>query len=185
MVFFGTLVWALKEPILLPVQILWINLLTDGLPALALGADPARKGIMENPPIKRSEPIINKQLAWLIGSIGLKKTIILGITFFITLSLGFEIARTTLFTGFILYEFVRIGSIRYRERLTWFSNKYLLAALVGSIVLHLGLLYSPLGSYFGVAPLGIFSWSVLITGVVVGYILAIVITKIIVKYVKD
>ena len=71
-IFLATLFITLKEPILLPIQLLWINLLTDGFPALALGIDPARPGIMKEPPRKKSESIMDKKLYWLTGTIGIK-----------------------------------------------------------------------------------------------------------------
>jgi Ca2+-transporting ATPase len=183
--FFATLFLTLKEPILLPVQLLWINLLTDGMPALALGVDSARKDIMSEPPRRKNEPIINKRLGWLIGAIGLKKTLVLFGTFFLAWSfVGIEEAKTTLFTGFILYEFVRIGSIRYQDKLGWFSNKWLVFALIGSLLLQLLIVYSPLGSYFGIVPLSLIAWGFLIGGVIVGYITAIWITKLVMRYVK-
>jgi len=168
----------------LPMQILWINLLTDGLPALALGVDPARPDIMSEPPRKKDEPIINKRLGWLIGTIGIKKVGVLLATFFIVLPLGIDVARTALFTGFILYEFVRIGSIRHQDKLSWFSNKWLLGALGISVALQMIIVYTPLNTYFHIVPLGFFSWSVLIGGIVIGYALAILITKVVVRYVE-
>lgn len=184
-IFLATIFLTLKEPIMLPVQLLWINLLTDGLPALALGIDPARPMVMKEPPRGKYEHIIDKRQSWLIWTIGIKKTLILLATFFILLPLGTARARTALFTGFILYEFVRIGSIRYQDKLTWLSNKWLLAALIGSVILQLIILYTPLSSYFYIVPLGWYEWAVLLTGVVVGYLLAIMITKMVIKYTRD
>ena len=184
--FLATLFLTLKRPILLPIQILWINLLTDGFPALALGADPARPDIMNKPPRKKKEPIINKRLTWLIGTIGIKKMLILFITFFLIWKIsGIEQAGTALFTGFILYEFVRIGTIRYQEKLTWLSNKWLVGALLGSLVLQFIIIYTPLNSFFHIVRLNYISWIILITGVLIGYFSAIWITKIVIKYVKD
>jgi Ca2+-transporting ATPase len=179
--FLSTLFFTLDKPILLPVQILWINLLTDGLPALALGVDPARKDIMLLPPRKRHEPIINKQLGSSIGFLGLKKTILLLITFFVVLPYGEDLARTALFTGFVFYEFVRIASIRYQDKLSWLSNPWLLVALFISLLLQVIILYTPLNSFFHVVPLGLREWIVLSVGIVVSYISAILITKAIVK----
>lgn len=183
--FLATLFLTLKEPILLPVQLLWINLLTDGLPALALGVDPPRPDIMTKPPRKKGEPLINKSLAWQIGIIGIEKTLVLFGTFFLVLPFGIDVARTALFTGFILYEFIRIGVIRYQEKLNWFSNKWLLGALVGSLLLQIVILYTPLNIYFHIVPLGLYEWFILIAGVIISYVLAIVLTNIITKYVKD
>ena len=174
---------------LYPVQILWINLITDGLPALALSIDPARPDVMKRKPRKKEEGIINKRLAMLIGGMGIKISAVIIGTFLATLWLGIERARTTLFTGFIMYEFVRIGVIRYNEKLSslksWLANKFLLVSLVLSLVLQLILLYTPLASYFKVVPLGLFEWEVLITGTVGGFILGILIAKIIDKITKE
>lgn len=184
--FFATLFLTLKNPILIPIQLLWINLLTDGLPALALGVDPPRPDIMKKHPRKKGKPIVDKKLAWLIGVIGIKKMILLFATFLIIRSIaGIEQARTALFTGFILYEFVRIGSIRSQEKLGWFDNKLLLTALVGSILLQLIIIYTPLHSFFHITPLKSIAWVILLGGIIIGYILAITITKLIIKFIKD
>lgn len=185
-IFFATLIFSLNEPILFPVQLLWINLLTDGLVALALGVDPASDDIMKQKPRKRNEPIINKQLIWLIGLIGVKKTIILLLTFFIVLQLDdMERARTVLFAGFVLYEFVRIASIRYQEKLNWLSNKWLLYALFVSLVLQIIVIYSPLNQYFYLEPLGFREWGILLVGCIFGFVLALPITKLVVKNIPD
>lgn len=183
-IFLAALFITSREPILLPVQLLWINLLTDGLPALALGVDPARPNIMQEPP-KKGNSIITKRLAWLIGTIGSKKTLVLLATFFLILPRGMDAARTALFTGFILYEFVRIATIRYQEKLSWLANKWLLAALLFSIVLQLIVVYSPLNVFLHTVPLSFYEWLVLLAGVSIGYISAIGITKLVVKLVKE
>lgn len=183
--FLATFIFTLSEPILMPAQILWINLLTDGLPALALGVDPANRNIMKYKPRPKNEALINKKLWWLIGAMGVKKTIILLITFLIVLSSGENLARTTLFTGFILYEFIRIASIRSQEKLSWISNPWLLFALFFSLGLQLLIIYSPLRVFFGIEELGIHQWMVLGAGMAIGYVLAIIITKIINRIFKD
>lgn len=184
-IFLATLFIDISGPVLLPVQILWINLLTDGMPALALGVDPARPNIMNEPPRGKHERILNRKLKWLIGAIGIKKTIILFATFFITLPMGLDVARTTLLTGFVFYEFVRIGAIRIQEKLTWFSNKWLLGALGLSAAVHLFILYSPLNTTFSVVPLSLESWGLIAGGVVIGYILATWIATLIDRYITE
>lgn len=184
-IFIATLFFTLDKPILLPVQLLWINLLTDGMPALALGIDPARPNIMKEKPRGKDEPLINKKLSLIIAAIGIKKIIILTITFLIIYAFqGEEKARTALFTGFILYEFVRIASIRAQEKLSWFSNKWLLWALVASLILQLVVVYTPLQNFFYVTGLDIFEWSVLLIGIVIAFYLSIWITNYIDKRVE-
>lgn len=180
--FLSVFLFTLDKPILIPVQILWINLLTDGMPALALGVDPARKDIMKDKPRHKNEAIINKRLAWLIGLMGAKKTIVLLITFLLVLPQGEDLARTTLFTGFILYEFVRIASIRSQEKLNWTSNPWLLIALLVSLLLQLVIVYSPLNVFFHAVPLGLGQWFILLSGVCIGYFTALLITKLVSDY---
>ncbi len=177
--FVATVFLTLKEPVLLPVHILWINLITDGMPALALGFDPAQKNILKRKP--RIGSLIDKKLKYLIGIISIKKSIILFVTFIILLPSGLDIARTTLFTGFILYEFVRIATIRQQDGVGWFANKLLVFALLASLALQLVVIYSPVNEFFNVVPLGVYPWVVLITGTVVGYFVAIAITAFINK----
>ena len=107
--------------------------------------------------------------------------------FFLTLYLtrNDAIARTTIFTGFILYDFVRIAVIRHQEKLTWLSNKFLFFALIISVVLQIVIIYTPVGALFRIVPMPITSWIILISVVTIGYFLAIWITNIIVKKVKD
>ncbi len=166
---------------LYPVQILWINLITDGLPALALSIDPPRPDIMKRKPKSKKEGIINKKLALLIGGIGIKKSIVILATFLIVLPLGIDKARTVLFTEFILYEFVRIAVIRYDEKLSswkdWLSNKFLMYSLAISVILQLIIIYTPLSTYFKTVPLGLYEWMVLIGGTMVGFVLGILIAK--------
>ncbi len=179
--FLSALFLTLDKPILLPVQILWINLLTDGLPALALGVDPARADIMHDKPRRKNEPLINKRLAWLIVLIGIAKTILLLVTFLVVLPFGEDLARTTLFTGFILYEFVRIASIRYQEKLSWFSNPWLLMALLVSMILQVIIIYSPLQSMFHTIPMDWPEWGILLAGTGLGFLSAIAITRFVVN----
>ena len=174
---------------LYPAQILWINLITDGLPALALSVDPARPDVMKRRPRKREEGIINKKLLALITCIGVKKSAVVIGTFLATLPLGVEKARSTLFTAFIMYEFVRIAVIRYNEKLArlrdWFANRFLVYSLILSFVLQLVILYSPLGAYFKVVPLGISEWCVLLAGTVIGFASGILIAWMVDKLTKE
>lgn len=175
--------------LLYPIQILWINLVTDGLPAIALSVDPARPDVMKRKPRKKGEGIINKKLAFLIGFSSILMSLVLLITFLATLPLGIDKARTTLFTGFIIYEFVRIFVIRYNEKMIapkhFFKNKFLIVSLILSFLLQLLIIYSPLSSIFKIVPIGIFEWSVLIVGTLVGFLLGVGIASFINKFVKE
>ncbi len=175
---------------LAPAQLLWINLLTDGPPALALGIDPSNPDIMKRKPKKKGEGVINKRLLYLIGGVGGMKTLLLIGLFFTGLQFGnFILAQTMLFTGFILFEFVRIAVIRYQENLGLFENKWLVYAVGISLFLQLLLLYTPLGAFFSLVSFGtpgfsemeIFFWGTLAVGVFVCWLGAIAITKMVVE----
>ena len=177
-VFFASLAGYLP---ITAVQLLWINLLTDGAPALALGVDKSAPGIMKRKPRGKKDGVLNKRLMYMIGAIGIKMTLILLIIFFIGLTKGIDVARTMVFTGIVLYEFVRIWVIRKQEKLKFFSNKWLILALGVSILLQLTVVYSPLNKFFGVVPLGIFGWGVILIGVGVGWGLAMIITRVVIR----
>jgi Ca2+-transporting ATPase len=183
--FLASILFTLNQPVLLPIQILWINLLTDGVPAIALGVDPPLPDVMRRPPRKKEEGIIDKKLQWQILLIGAKKTVVLMTLFFIATIFFPEMARSVIFTGFIIYEFVRIGAIRYNENLSIFANKWLILSLAVSVIFQLIVLYTPISQYFHVTALNLVSWLVLITGGLIGLISAILITDLINKFVKD
>jgi Ca2+-transporting ATPase len=176
-VLLATLFLSLREPILLPLQILWINLLTDGMPAVALGIDPARENVMKRKPRKKGEPIIDEKLTKTIVSVGTTLTLTLLFVFLFILPLGEGKARSALFTGFVLYEFSRILIIRYRERMSFFANKWLVLAIGISLLLQLIVVYPPLGYFFEVVPLGLYEWSILMCGLVVNIVVGILIAK--------
>ena len=169
----------LPKMILFPIQILWINLITDGLPAIALGVDPSTNAIMKQPPRPKDEGVLNHRLLLNISGIGFKKAILLLLTYLIGSYLFPQSAITMFFTGYIVYEFVRIGVIRYNEgEPNWLRNKWLNYALLGSIVLHLLLIYGPLNTIFHAVPLGIGEWIFLMVMGIIGYALGVWISKI-------
>ncbi len=164
-------------------QILWINLLTDGMPALALGVDPQPKDIMGRKPKKKSERVINGRVIALIAVIGMIDTIFLLAIFFWAIPQGLALAQSMLFTGIILSELVRIAVIRQQEKLGLFSNKWLIAAVIASLALQLALIYSPLSVLFGVVGLGLSEWLALLFFIALSAVAAIGVTKLIVRLV--
>ncbi len=155
---------------LLAVQILWMNLLTDGLPALALGLDPASPGIMERPPRKPNEGIMSRNMTISIVAIGILVSIGTLLLFWKNM---FDIgrARTIAFTSLVMLEVVRVQMIRSNYKVGFFSNKYLIAALVSSVLLQLAVLYTPLRTAFKTVPLPLVDW-LYIGAVVIGLFVA-------------
>ncbi|MFB6116020.1 MAG: cation-translocating P-type ATPase [Candidatus Nanosalina sp.] len=168
-VFLGVMLGSLLFPdifqktseavILTPVMLLWMNFVTDGLPALALGADPKSKDIMNRDPRGKSEPVINKRIMASIAGIGLLIAFTGLPLFFYELSHSLAVAQTLLFTFLVVIEMVRIQTIRSRFDQSLLSNKWLVGALSSSFLLQLLVLYTPLRQYFETALIGLKLWS--------------------------
>ncbi|MBI3109927.1 cation-translocating P-type ATPase, partial [Candidatus Daviesbacteria bacterium] len=155
---------------LLPIHLLWINLVTDGLPAIALGVDPKRSDIMNSSPAVFREEIANQKFIRTLFLISSMMTIaILGIFGFSKENLIY--GQTMVFTAIVLYELIRIIAIRAQYNLPLFSNRFLWLSMGISVVLQLFLLYSPLNSLFKIQPLNILDWVILS---VIGAILLII-----------
>ena len=146
------------------VQLLWINLLTDGLPALALGADPQSGDVMERPPRDPDSGIIGGQMLGFIGGAGtVSVAVMLGLMFY-ALDGAAAItpyAMTMVFTGFVVIEFAKLYVIRWFRETPTLSNRWLALAVGSSALLQLAVLYTPLSAYFGTVPLGLADWGVL------------------------
>ncbi len=132
---------------LLPLQILWINLVTDGLPGLALGVEPAEDGIMQRSPNHPSENIFGRGMARHILWVGLLMAITtLGIGFW-AWSNGRHEWQTLVFTTLTLSQMGNALAIRSgREsffKIGLFTNKALLGAVLLTFVLQLAVVYVP------------------------------------------
>lgn len=153
---------------LLPIHLLWINLVTDGLPAIALGVDPPRKNIMNFPPQKFREEIVGGRFLGPLVVVSIMLTIaILAIFFIYQKDPIYE--QTMVFSAIVFYEMLRIFAIRSEYKLPFFSNKFLILAIAGSLILHLMILYLPvsfagitLQQLFKVQPLNLYDWTLLL-----------------------
>jgi Ca2+-transporting ATPase len=156
--------------ILTPVMLLWINLVTDGLPALALGVDPASPDVLERDPRGTDESVIDRRVVTSILAIGGSLTVV-GLAMFFEALLTFGslvVAQTLLFTFFVASEMGVIQVIRRRFGHGPFSNRWLVGAVVASLCLQLFVLYTPLADLFGVYGMGAPGWTrVLVAALVV------------------
>ncbi|KAB1185399.1 MULTISPECIES: cation-translocating P-type ATPase [Haloferax] len=166
--------------ILTPVMLLWINLVTDGLPALALGVDPKAPNVLERSPRSTDDPVIDTRVMVSILTIGVTVTIAGLLVFFQTLGTTESLvsAQTLLFTFFVVAEMGIIQVIRRRFGQPLFSNRWLIGAVVLSLVLQLLVLYTPVADLFGVYALGLAEWGYLIAAVlavlIANYVLSLV-----------
>jgi P-type Ca2+ transporter type 2C len=133
------------------VQLLWMNLVTDGLPAIALGVDPGDPDLMERKPRKPKESIFTRDIkVFLVASPALTSSLLVWAYFMHQPWLGeFQLleARTQLLTAMILIELaIALSSRSYKHpvlKVGVFKNKYLWYAILSSFVLQLMILYTP------------------------------------------
>ena len=149
---------------LIALQILWVNLTTDGLPALALGVDPPDPDLMERPPRDPKESLFTKKVKWYIG--GLAANIFVGLFplfYWYWKSEGLVKAQTMVLVTIILFEMFNAFNCRSARysifKLGWFSNKWLVWAVLSSVFLMVLVLYVPyLAFLFHTVPLRFTDW---------------------------
>jgi P-type Ca2+ transporter type 2C len=170
---------------LLAIQILWLNLVTDGLPALALGVDPHSPKIMDRKPRLQSESIVNLNMLLNILVIGVLVCVSCLTLFKLGLPDGVDIARTMVFTSLVVLEFVRVYMIRAIYNIGLFSNKYLIAAIGMSLLLQLSVIYTPLSVLFKTAPLGLMHWMYILFAAVVVFVVGSLCSRLIVAFTRE
>jgi Ca2+-transporting ATPase len=146
------------------VQLLWINLLTDGLPALALGVDSASEDVMRREPRESTGGIIDRAMATLMGGVGLTATVVLLGVMFLALDGAPEVTpyvMSMVFTGFVVFEFAKLYVVRWARGTPPLTNPWLAVTVLVSFALHLSVLYTPLNRYFGTVPLTAGDWGFL------------------------
>lgn len=156
---FGSQLLRMPPP-LEPIHLLWINVVTDALPAAALGVDPPEPGIMERPPRKPWERFITKRKLMYYVFMGSLIGIVTLWIYSIYLKTSLILARTAAFTALVLSEFGR-GITSRSENIPFVKlaiNKWLILALLLSMGLHLIALYTPLSSIFHTVPLDHSTW---------------------------
>lgn len=132
---------------LLPVQILWINLLTDGLPAIALSVEPPEPGVMKRPPRSPKESIFagGMTLHILLGGIWMALCTLLLFRLFSPLDL--KLARTIAFSTLAFFQMANVLAIRSEKHpiftIGFFSNPQLIFAVLSTIFLQLCVIYIP------------------------------------------
>lgn len=145
---------------LLPMQILWVNLVTDGIPALALSRTPIQKGEMEKWPRPKGRGILHKMIPF-IATGGILAAISTLIAFWIGFSLSYEKGTTMALTALILFELLLV--FRCSSGTSFTANKTLAIAVALSLLAHLTVMYLPLfANAMRIVPLGAFEWAVAI-----------------------
>jgi Ca2+-transporting ATPase len=143
-----------------PLQILWINLVTDGLPGLALGVEPAERRIMHRPPYRPNENFFGRGMGRDIVWVGLLMGLVsLGIGYFFQQA-DLDYMRTMVFTTLTLSQMGNALAIRSQReslfQIGLLSNRALLGAVALTFVLQIAVIYLPfMQAVFGTASLSL------------------------------
>ena len=156
---------------LLPAMILWVNLVTDGAPAVALATDPPDVDVMDRPPRKPTEGILHGMgrfivLSFLLQAIG--TILVFSLEYYVWPAHGFGTeatlneARTTAFVQAAMFELLVVWNCRSEKRSVWrmgkaaFKNKFFVIAEIVSMALTLGITYIPITQQlFHLSPLSL------------------------------
>lgn len=152
---------------LLPIHLLWVNLVTDGLPALALGVDPVAKNVMDIPPRRTNESVVAKNRAFLILTQGAFIAVCCLTAFILVLFVekgSIARARTAAFIVLSCSQLVHSFNCRSATesifKLGFFSNSKLVLAVFISFLLQMAAVYLPFAQkIFKTEALGIFDWA--------------------------
>lgn len=145
------------------VQILWTNMVEDGLPTLSLAFEPGEKGIMKRKPFKRAEPIINKLGYYIIGLVGIVSDFTLvGLFFFLVKFTSYPVLdiQSIMFAALGMDTLIFIFSIKNLHQSAFsrnsLNNKYLLGAVFLGFSLMFAAIYIPfMNTLLGTVPLTI------------------------------
>jgi len=158
---------------LIAIQILWINLVTDGLPALALGVDPIEPGVMQRPPRKQNSSIFRDihpyvfvyPLFLTVGTVWM----------FDMYQADLVLAQTVAFTSIVMFELFQAISCRSVRKPVFavglFANKWLWGAVLLSAALQISIMYIPfLQNVFHMSPLALKDWLLVLGVSLTGFI---------------
>ena len=178
----AAILMGLPLPILAP-QIFWINLVTDGLPHLALTIEPSEPEVMQEKPRSKDEPIMNTEMKVLIFLIGIFTDLVLLGLYIYLLKTHRDIQhiRTLIFTALAIDSLFYVFSVKsFRRsifRINLFSNKWLIFAVLGGFITQLCAVYlPPLQKLFKTVPLTLNEWLIIIALGILN-VIAIEITK--------
>jgi P-type Ca2+ transporter type 2C len=165
LIVFGAMLFGMPMP-LRPVQLLWLNLVSDGAPALALGLEKGDDDIMKQPARSSKEPVITRDMAVGIGVVGVVDMIAILAVFHLGMQRypgHLEAAQTMAFVTLCTSELIRAFAARSEYHSVFsigvFSNRWMVAAVAVSFVLVLAVVYIPfLAPFFDAVPLSAADW---------------------------
>lgn len=152
--------------ILLPAQILWMNLVTDGFPALGLGVEPKEKGIMRRRPHPPEEELLSFSMGLKILVVGIVMSISTLFSYFFGLADPSH-ARTMAFSTIVIFQLLHSFNCRSQKKGYFpsfsLSNPWFLGAVGLSFLLQLGIIYLPYANFlFHTVPLSLKDWLIIL-----------------------
>jgi Ca2+-transporting ATPase len=154
--------------ILTAAQILFTNILTDGIPAIALGADPAQKNVLRMKPKFFQSSILSKRMIIEMLTFAVLMTVIILVHYsYVESTRGMIAAMSVVFVGMVVYEKARLYEIRSNYHLKWHQNPWLSVTVVATISTQVGLMYVPwFADFMKVTPPSAFDWVVMVSGAI-------------------
>lgn len=153
-------------------MLLWINVVTDGIPALALGIDPPEKGILKMSPKLFQKNIIVKR-EWLEMVIfGILLTVGVLLVYFKSLPEGEKVAQGAAFTAIVVFELFNVYLIRSKYKLSVFSNFWLVGSIIVTLLIQVVVLYIPfIANLFEIAPISSLVWVyIAVLGIIIWFV---------------
>ena len=165
---FTAMIFGWSTP-LLPIHLLWVNLITDSLPAIALGLDRPEENVMENPPVSSNKSLFSGGLGYRIAYEGF----MIGILALTAFGIGHKyfdngeihnISRTMAFAVLSISQLVHAFNMRTDKsifKIHIFSNKYLCLAFIIGVAMQAAVIMVPfLAAIFDVTALDLQQWGI-------------------------
>ncbi|SDJ42609.1 cation-translocating P-type ATPase [Aliiruegeria lutimaris] len=154
--------------IFLPTQILWMNLVTDGVTAVALGVEKSEPGQMKVPPRDPNKRLLGLSALPVILTFGLYTSGASLWIFYSLLDLGTDLARTAAFTSMVIFEKASVFAFRSLRdpcwKIGWGSNPMLWLAFSAMVLAQMAAVYwAPLQAMLHTVPLGLRHWGMILT----------------------
>jgi Ca2+-transporting ATPase len=166
---------------LLPLQILWLNLVTDGLPAMAMAVEPPEPGVMKRPPTPLGESLLGSDRGLRMVMRGGALTLLVGVPAFLLWNAGDTAWQTVLFTSIAFAELAGTFAMRSERVSLWrlgpLTNRALVGAVVVTVVLQVLLVVVPFArDIIGLEPLAAGHW-LLAVGIAFAYLVVVEVDK--------
>lgn len=151
------------------VQVLWINLVTNGLQDVALAFEKGEPGLLNEPPRDPGENVINREVIWRLASVSvfIAAATLCVFWWMRRQDVGMDLVRSVTMTQMVMFQFFHVFNSRSMRRSAFTmplrSNPYVAASVVLAIVAHVGALHLPfMQDLFGTTPIGIGYWAVVV-----------------------